>query len=131
MTITLKNAEMMLVVRPDLGGRIDRLYDCQTRHDWLWHPADYDSTQTRSLPVGASFDDHWSGGWDEVFPNDGEGEFQGYRLVDHGEFWSQPWHVVESTPLHVKLTYTCERVPVTVEKVIALDETHPEARIDY
>lgn len=129
--ITLENSELRLVVKPDLGGRIDQLLDRQTNREWLWHPPGYDPTQTRSLTIGASFDEHWSGGWDEMFPNDGAGQFQGRDLVDHGELWSQKWDVVESSPLHVKLAYQCQTVPVRVEKAIALDTTNPEARITY
>lgn len=75
--LTLENAEIRLTIRPDLGGRIDQLEDLQTRHAWLWHPSHYAPETTRSLAVGASFDDQWTGGWDEVFPNDAAGFFRG------------------------------------------------------
>ncbi len=81
--ITLENAEISLVLRPDLGGRIDQIKDQKTGHDWLWHSPGYEASQTRDLPIGASFDEHWTGGWDEIFPNDAAGEFQGRQLVDH------------------------------------------------
>lgn len=129
--ITLENAEMRLIVRPDLGGRIDQLQDCKTGRKWLWHPANYDPAQTRNLPVGASFDDNWSGGWDEIFPNDGAGPFRQWQLVDHGELWSQAWEVLDKTALGIKMKYTCQTVPVVVEKTILLDASQPEARIEY
>lgn len=119
--LTLENSALRLLLRPDLGGRIDQLTDLRTGQDWLWHPPGYDPTQTRSLPLGASFDDQWSGGWDEMFPNDAAGNFRGYDLVDHGEFWSQPWQVVEHSSHSVSLTYQCQRVPVAVEKTIHLN----------
>lgn len=130
-SLTLSNDLIRLTLRPDLGGRIDQLYDCQTQHHWLWHPATYDESQTRSLPVGASFDDHWTGGWDEVFPNDAAGAFRGRDLVDHGELWSQAWDVVEASESRVKLKYVCQTVPVVVEKVIQLAATQAEATIEY
>lgn len=129
--ITLDNAEIQLIVRPDLGGRIDRILDHKTQKDWLWHPADYDDSQSRSLPVGASFDDHWTGGWDEMFPNDVAGAFRSYQLVDHGELWSQAWKVIESSRFSVKMAYQCQTVPVAVEKTIRLHETKAEATIAY
>ncbi|MDX2213781.1 MAG: hypothetical protein SFY66_10900 [Oculatellaceae cyanobacterium bins.114] len=128
--ITLENSELQLIIRPDLGGRIDQLVDRQTSRSWLWHPPGYDSTQTRSLSVGDSFDEHWTGGWDEMFPNDGAGQFQGRDLVDHGEVWSQKWDVIESSSCHVKLAYQCHTVPVRVEKTIQLD-AKPQATITY
>ncbi|HEY9619241.1 MAG TPA: DUF4432 family protein [Crinalium sp.] len=129
--ITLDNAELKLTIKPDLGGRIDQLYDHKTGREWLWHPSDYTPSHTRMLNVGAPFDDHWSGGWDEIFPNDMAGPFQNYELADHGELWSQTWEVVESSSLGVKLVYTCQTVPVTVIKTIQLDETQPEVTIEY
>ncbi|MBD3883383.1 DUF4432 family protein [Phormidium tenue FACHB-886] len=131
MEIVLKNDTITLTVRPDLGGRIDQLRDLQTDREWLWHSPDYDPSQTRSLAVGDSFDQNWTGGWDEVFPNDAAGSFRGHSLVDHGELWSQTWDVVESSALSVHLTYACQTVPVRVEKTIRLHETQPEAEIEY
>lgn len=129
--LTLKNEALKLVIRPDLGGRIDFLEDLKTGRHWLWHPTNYSADSSRSLPVGASFDDNWTGGWDEIFPNDAAGEFQGRNLVDHGELWSQVWQVVETTSHAIKLTYQCQTVPVAVEKIITLNATQPEAKIEY
>ncbi|KAM3114346.1 hypothetical protein [Phormidesmis sp. 146-33] len=137
--ITLENAEIKLNIRPDLGGRLDRFQDLKTGKDWLWHPLEYDDSETRSLrdtrkgslSLGASFDDNWTGGWDEIFPNDAAGEFRGYQLVDHGEFWSQSWRVADASPLSVKLIYACQTVPVSVEKTIQLNATQPEVTIAY
>jgi hypothetical protein len=83
------------------------------------------------LAIGASFNEQGSGGWDEVFPNDAAGSFQGQNLVDHGELWSQRWEVLECSPLSVTLAYQCQTVPVRVEKTIELDPTRPEARLVY
>lgn len=129
--LTLENSEMKLTIRPDLGGRIDQLEDRQTGHGWLWHPAHYAPETTRSLPVGASFDNQWTGGWDEVFPNDAAGAFQGRDLADHGELWSQRWQILASSPLNVTLGYQCQTVPVWVEKTIQLDAERPEVSLVY
>lgn len=129
--LTLENSEIRLTIRPDLGGRIDQLEDLQTGHAWLWHPSHYAPETTRSLAVGASFDDQWTGGWDEVFPNDAAGEFQGRNLADHGELWSQRWQVLENSPLSTTLGYQCQTVPVWVKKTIQLDANRPEANLVY
>jgi galactose mutarotase-like enzyme len=39
--LTLENSEIRLMIRPDLGGRIDHLEDCLTGHSWLWRPSHY------------------------------------------------------------------------------------------
>lgn len=129
--IALENAEIQLIIRPDLGGRIDQLQDARTGHKWLWHPPEYDEDATRQLEIGASFDLHWSGGWDEIFPNDAAGEFQGRQLADHGELWSQAWEVLEQSEFRVRMGMTCQTVPVRVEKTIELDEQNPNFQIIY
>lgn len=130
-SIDLENSELQLVVRPDLGGRIDQLHDKRTEQNWLWHPSDYDGSQTRTLPLGASFDNNWTGGWDEIFPNDVEGEFREYQLVDHGELWSQGWDVKAHTPSSLHLELMCQTVPVHVQKTIQLHPTEPEFTLTY
>ncbi len=70
-------------------------------------------------------------GWDEIFPNDASGVFQGRDLVDHGELWSQGWEIAEASNNSVRLKHECRTVPVSVEKVIRLDATQPEAEIQY
>jgi hypothetical protein len=129
--LTLENFEIKLTIRPDLGGRIDQLEDCQTQRFWLWHPPHYTPTATRSLPIGDSFDGQWTGGWDEIFPNDVAGSFQGRNLVDHGELWSQQWDVLQCSPLSVTLGYQCQTVPVRVEKTIQLDPDRPHVTLTY
>lgn len=129
--LTLENSEIKLTIRPDLGGRIDQLEDSQTGHSWLWHPSHYTPEATRILPIGASFDDQWTGGWDEIFPNDAAGLFQGRNLVDHGELWSQRWELLECSPLSITLGYQCQTVPVRVEKTIELDPNRPQAQLIY
>lgn len=131
MVIDLENSELKLTVRPDLGGRIDQIHDRHTGKDWLWHPAQYDPNQTRSLPIGASFDQNWTGGWDEMFPNDAAGSFKDRTLMDHGEVWSQGWQILETSPQQVRMGLTCQTVPVTIEKTIRLHETEPQFHIEY
>ena len=42
------------------------------------------------------YDDVWSGGWDELFPNDEPCALNGFQLPDHGELWTGNW---EAEPL--------------------------------
>ena len=37
---------------------------------------------------GRRYDDVWAGGWEELFPNDAPGRFEGRELPDHGEWWA-------------------------------------------
>jgi len=43
------------------------------------------------------YDDVWAGGWEELFPNDAPGRFEGRNLPDHGEWWTMRWDVAESS----------------------------------
>ncbi|GAB4373972.1 MAG: hypothetical protein Kow00121_17810 [Elainellaceae cyanobacterium] len=129
--LVLQNDELRLTIRPDLGGRIDQLQDCKTGREWLWHPSDYNPDQTRSLSINAGFDQHWTGGWDEIFPNDAAGTFQERNLVDHGELWSQAWDIVSQSSQHVTLRLQCQTVPVQVEKTLRLHDSLPEMTIEY
>ena len=58
---------------------------------------------------GASFDDNWSGGWDELLPNDlPRPAPDGDMLPDHGEVWSQEaeWEVLEDRPRRCAARFT-------------------------
>jgi hypothetical protein len=126
----LRNSKLYLELRPDLGGRIDHLVDVATDRDWLWHPKDYGG-QARHLPIGASFDDHWTGGWDEIFPNDAATTLDGRELPVHGELWSQPWDLMVGDSHAVWLRRHCQTVPVTVDKRITLARDEAAFRVVY
>jgi hypothetical protein len=40
--------------------------------------------------LGASYDDHFFGGFDELLPNDLAEKVNGEALIDHGELWTTP-----------------------------------------
>lgn len=117
--IILTSERLELRIRPDLGGRIEDFIDRATGKQWLWHPDGYRGGP-RSLPVGASYDDHWSGGWDDLFPSDAACHFHGRDLPDHGEIWSQAWTAVELEPSSVRLAYECKSVPARIEKLVSV-----------
>jgi hypothetical protein len=129
-THSLENRSFRIEVVPGQGGRIESIMDRISGKEWVWHPDGYEPTD-RPLPIGASFDDNWRGGWEEVFPNDAAGPFEGYSLVDHGELWSQPWSIIEKDSSGIKMSYRCERVPVEVEKTIVLSDSAPSFRLHY
>lgn len=84
----LENDFLRVVVLPAAGGRIWQVTDKLTGTDLLWNnPAIAPSL----LPPGSSYDESWSGGWDDLFPNDEAAEFAGLQLPDHGELWTVPW----------------------------------------
>jgi galactose mutarotase-like enzyme len=127
---SLENKTLRIEIIPEQGGHIESLVDRRTGKNWVWHPEGY-LPSPHALPVGAPFDDNRRGGWEEVFPNDAAGEFQGYSLVDHGELWSQPWKIIENEHYGIKMSYRCERVPVDVEKTIVFSDGDASFRLHY
>jgi hypothetical protein len=86
--IVLENRLLRLVVLPEAGAKIWQITYKPLDVQLLWnHP--------RILParhvIHARYDDVWSGGWDELFPNDEAGNLEGDLLPDHGELWTGIW----------------------------------------
>ena len=91
--VRLENRWMAVEVLPDAGAKIFRLIDKVADRNVLWENK---RIPPHRAPVFASMDDHWSGGWDEIFPGgapstDRNGEATPYM----GELWSAvgwQWH---------------------------------------
>ena len=86
--IEMENELLRLVVLPEAGAKVWQIHYKPLGADLLWnHPSLAPSRQA----LYASYDDTWSGGWDELFPNDEAGQLLGYNLPDHGELWTGEW----------------------------------------
>jgi hypothetical protein len=55
---------------------------------FLWHNP---NLAPRPVQFGASYDEVWAGGLDEIFPTDAPYLHGSERFPDHGEFWSIEW----------------------------------------
>jgi hypothetical protein len=117
------------VVLPELGGKIWSLVDKGADRELLWH-------NPRVLPrpavYGASYDDWFCGGWDELFPNDAPTNVSGDSYPDHGEWWALPfdWHIdVEEGSAIVTVRRTGVVTTTQVEKRIVLQADEPALRI--
>jgi hypothetical protein len=88
--VVLDNGRLRVTVIPALGARVWELVDVERDVQWVWHrpgvPLEVHGT-------GADYDAVWAGGWEELFPNDAQGAFEGRELPDHGEWWSRAWEV--------------------------------------
>jgi hypothetical protein len=120
-------------VLPELGAKIYNFTHRPSDTNLLWHnPRIAPSVQ----PFGADFDNVWSGGWDELIPNDIPARtIDGDMLPDHGEIWSQPseWQVVGSEDSSATLRFTNygHVLPTVFEKTITLREGEPFFTIKY
>lgn len=92
--LLLENSRVRATIIPSLGGRVWELEDRVRGRQWIWHR---EGVHLAALPSGASYDDVWAGGWEELFPNDAPGEFEGRMLSDHGEWWTTAWTIAEAS----------------------------------
>jgi len=130
--ITLENKYLRLDILPELGANIYNFIDKPSDHNFLWHnPRIY----PRKVPFGGNYDDNFSGGWDDIFPNDPPEQFGAEIYPDHGEIWSQRWDydITEQTPqlCTVKFwVYGCVTQSL-VEKWISLEKNERRVILDY
>ena len=86
--ISIENQALRIMVLPELGGKIFRLIHKPSDTSILWQNP---RLVPRRLLMGTRFDDHFFGGWDELFPNDEPASVTGEPYPDHGELWTLPW----------------------------------------
>jgi hypothetical protein len=119
-TILLENRCLRITVLPEAGARIRQITYKPLNADVLWNnPA----MQPAQQPLHASYDDVWSGGWDELFPNDEAATLEGKRLPDHGELWTGAWQgdpIQEEDAVGVKLRFTTPISNFLAEKTLLL-----------
>jgi hypothetical protein len=131
--VRLENDLLCIDVLPELGAKIYSFVHKPSGRNLLWHNPTLPPARQH---YGAAFDDNWSGGWDELLPNDLPRAAPGGDLLpDHGEFWSQAaeWEVVAATEQRVEVRFSSYgRVLATrFEKTICLEAGAPHARLSY
>jgi len=119
--VRLENPAMIADVIPRLGGKIVHLIDKRTHRKFLWHNP---RQRLRELPVGAGYDDHFFGGWDELLPNDLPEVIGGEPWADHGELWTCPLDVETAGPA-LMLNGLLPINPLAYERRMWLDEEAP------
>jgi len=129
--ILIENRLLRLVVLPEAGGKIWQITYKPLDAPLLWN----DCHEPPAMHgADASYDDVWSGGWDELFPNDEAGDVHGHRLPDHGELWTGNWHTEPLDGLDgagVCLRFTTPISRFLAEKTILLRPESPIFEIHY
>ncbi len=97
--VTLESPLMRVVIIPDLGAKIVSLFDKIRQYEWLAPPM----RPLKKTIYGAVFKDQDMSGWDEMMPTIDACAFDGIKLPDHGEVWSIPW-TVENTSVEALLS---------------------------
>jgi len=127
--IILENRLLRIVILPQAGGKIWQITYKPLDADLLWNNP---RIAPAKLALGSRYDDVWSGGWDELFPNDEASVIDGESYPDHGELWTGNWSaepLVQSDIASVRLRYVTPISSVEVEKTIRLRAD--EARIEF
>jgi hypothetical protein len=104
-TIVVENRSLRIVVLPEAGAKIWQIVYKPLAAEILWNNPHV--TAARHT-LHAPYDDVWSGGWDELFPNDEPGQLNGHMLPDHGELWTGNWHAepferADAAGVHLRL----------------------------
>lgn len=129
--IVVENESLRLTVLPELGAKIYDIIHKDTGRNLLWHNP---RVQPRKVPFGSRFDDVWSGGWDEIFPNDAESLVGPERYPDMGEAWALPWdYEIEETDGAVTLTTTVKTpiTPAEIKRRLTLEGREPGFTVQY
>lgn len=98
--VGLENSRLRARIIPELGGRVWELWDLERNRQWIWQRP---GISLAHPGPDAVYDEIWAGGWEELFPNDAAGPFEGRELLDHGEWWRLAWTVEESTGTYLRL----------------------------
>jgi hypothetical protein len=130
-SIVLENGLLRLEILPEAGAKINQITYKPLGADLLWHnphlfPARHEPS--------ACYDDVWSGGWDELFPNDEPGPLNGYLLPDHGELWTGEWHAEpfeRDDAVGVHLRFTTPITSFLVERTLLLRADSAQLEIHY
>jgi len=131
--LRLENEHLAVDILPELGGKIHRLIDKRRDCDVLWHS---DRVQPHRAPLHADFDDHWSGGWDEIFPTGERSHNRAGEALPHmGELWTAcaDWRILEDTPRRAELSLSTKTpiTPARWERRISLEAGSCALRVAY
>ena len=123
--ITLENRFLRVQIMPQAGGRVWQITYQPTGVDLLWNNP---RIPPRLHTIHTSYDDVWSGGWDELFPVDEESRILGERYPDHGELWTGEWDAEpfsHQDHVGVVLTFQTPISCIQIRKTITLPRDQP------
>ena len=119
-TVVLENRLLRVVILPEAGAKIWQITYKPFDADLLWN-------NPRIAPArllgNSRYDDVWSGGWDELFPNDEVALIEGESYPDHGELWTGEWQAEPFSNVDevgVRLRCVTPISSIEVEKTIRL-----------
>lgn len=118
--VVLENRSLRVIILPEAGAKIWQITYKPFDADLLWNNP---RIAPARLPGNSRYDDVWSGGWDELFPNDEVALIEGESYPDHGELWTGDWSAEpfsHADEAGVRLRYVTPISSIEVEKTIRL-----------
>jgi hypothetical protein len=120
--VRIENEYIRVDVFPQVGAKVYNFIHKASNRNLLWHNP---RVPPAAVTYGTLFDDHWSGGWDELVPNDVPFKMpSGEMLPDHGEVWSQEseWDIIEESEDVVAVRFVTHGriLPTRFQKTISL-----------
>jgi len=119
-------------VLPELGSKIWSIVAKRHDREMLWH---HPRMVPRKAPFGATYDNWFCGGWDDIFPNDFPVEIDGEMWPDHGEVWSLParWWVENWSEQEVALGFEHQGIvlPTRFRRILRLQSGEASLHLEY
>jgi hypothetical protein len=126
--LVLENSSLRVIVLPEAGAKILQITYKPLDAPLLWNnPA----VEPAAQALHTSYDDNWSGGWDELFPNDEACKLRGLDLPDHGELWTGQWTAELSGTNRLILRYETPVTRFAALKELVLHEDGAVLEIRY
>jgi hypothetical protein len=128
--VTLKSADLELVLDPGFGGDILSIKAVQRdqklllKTPWADRAENVISGQQTpfSLDPVAHWMEHYRGGWQLITPNAGPPrEIHGAAVGFHGEAAISRWEVIESHANSIRMQLELISIPVRIERVVSLE----------
>jgi Domain of unknown function (DUF5107) len=129
--VAVENERLRVLIIPSIGAKIYDIIHKPSGINVLWHNP---RIRPRRVPFGSRFDDVWSGGWDEIFPNDAESVVGGERYPDMGEVWPLEWDCETSQTRDRAVVETSVRAPITpaeIKRKLILREGSSQLDLEY
>jgi galactose mutarotase-like enzyme len=131
--LVLENEYLAMYMFPQLGGHVTRLVDKRAGRNVLWESP---RVKLDKAPLHADFDDHWSGGWDDIFPNDTVARTPaGLVLPYMGEIWGSDceWTVIEASAgtIEVRLDTTTPISSARIRRTYVVTAGEPSVHVSY
>ena len=131
--LALETPALRVITVPEKGAKIVSIFDRSSGHEWLLPPK---NGQFQPAVYGAVFVEQDMSGWDEMFPTidrcayPAAGAYFDADLPDHGEVWSQPWQVDESSRNAIDLSVEGHTLPYVLSpRTPVRRRAHPAAQL--